>query len=122
MDENKKRQLILAEVDLDDALHRFLDMEDMFERFLLQYADDDSINEIQRCLDNRDVLGLFKATHGMKGHAGNLGLKSIFRLTEDITELTRGKEDPAEVDFDKIEALVKELRETNEKLLQIIRL
>ena len=120
MDTDKKNALIEKGVSYDEALHRFLGMEEMYERFLLQYASDESMGNIIQGLNDNDIVAVFKAAHGMKGLAGNLGITSVYELANSVTEMTRGKESMDEVDRDLLADSIEELRKADSDISAII--
>lgn len=121
MEDIKREVLIEQGVNLNDAMHRFLNMEEMYIKFLLRYSEDKSIETMRDAVADSNVEAVFKAAHALKGLAGNLGLDNIYRMSSEITELTRGKSSADEVDMKLVADKIGILAEAHEKLAEVIR-
>lgn len=71
MDENKKRLLEAAGVDIEDALSRFMNNEALMIRMLLRFAEDKNFSRLRQAMEEKDVSGAFEAAHALKGLTGN---------------------------------------------------
>ena len=90
MDEKIKHTFIDAGIDVDDDMHRFMDREDLFVRFMKQYPDDDSLKLLTEDIDRGDVHEAFEHAHALKGVAGNLGFKTMLESLVPVVEKLRG--------------------------------
>ncbi|MCR4650200.1 MAG: Hpt domain-containing protein [Lachnospiraceae bacterium] len=120
MDINIKDELVKKGVDYGGALHRFLDMEDMYINFLKTYAEDNSFEEIRTSIADRDAESAFVAAHNMKGLAINLGLNVVAGVTTQLAEQLRDKAYD-ELDIEKVNALIENLSEVNKEYVDLIR-
>ena len=68
----------------EDALMRFLNREDMLEKFLLKFLDDPSYANILKSYADGDREGTGHAAHALKGVAANLGLEKLRAASEKL--------------------------------------
>lgn len=78
--------------DVDGALERFLDDEDLYEKCLLTFVDDESFAGLKEALDGKDYEQAFNCAHTLKGVAANLGLTPLYEAIVGIVEPLRGKD------------------------------
>ena len=57
-------------------------LNDLFDSYLQQVPE--LLSEISTCADTRDIQGLSKALHSLKGASANMGAVSVSRLCQDI--------------------------------------
>jgi HPt (histidine-containing phosphotransfer) domain-containing protein len=119
MNESLKKEMIDYGMDLDGALHRFLGMEEMYVSFLHKYVQDESISNMEKAYEQKDVEELFKAAHSIKGLSSNLGINPVWDVSSKLTEMTRNKT-LAEVNLDEIRSLMDELNEKDKAIRDII--
>ena len=120
--DNAVREVLLSQgVNLEDAMHRFLDMEEMYIKFLVKYSEEKSIENMKNALETRDVETVFKSAHSYKGLAGNLGLERIYGMASEVTELTRGKSNSDEVDFELLAEKIAVLCTADNEMRETIR-
>ncbi len=120
MNEEGKRSLIEAGVDYDGALHRFLNNESMYEKFLVKFPDDVNYENILRLQGERKYEEIFSFSHTLKGTAGNLGLEPIRVVASSITELIRGK-NPDEIDRTAVDRQIDLLKDEYAKMCSAIK-
>ena len=121
MNEQKKNALIEAGVELDEAIHRFMGMEDMYEKFLLRYTEDNCLEDMKKALEDRDVESIFKSAHYMKGLAANLELTPVKEQAHIVTEKTRGRESLTDEEFLELEELIEELSDRDKTMTEVIK-
>jgi len=115
-----KSKLVAAGVDYDGALHRFLNNEAMYERFLLKFPEDVNYENIVRLEAEGKFGEIFSFAHTLKGTAGNLGLTPISTVASAITELCRGKSGD-EIDKAAVSMQIAKLTEVNAAMCQVIK-
>ncbi|MBE5857604.1 MAG: Hpt domain-containing protein [Lachnospiraceae bacterium] len=120
MNEEGKRSLIDAGVDYDGALHRFLNNETMYEKFLVKFPDDVNYGNILRLQEEGKYEEIFSFSHTLKGTAGNLGLEPVRVVASSITELIRGK-NPADIDKDAVDRQISLLKDEYAKMCDAIK-
>ena len=110
-----KEALISAGVDLEDALHRFMDNEDLLERMLKKFPADQSFIDLQTALKNENCEDAFRAAHTLKGVSGNLSFKKLFTALCEQVEALRSN------DLARAKQLMPSVSEAYEKIMQVIR-
>ena len=78
--------------DVDGAMERFLDDEDLYEKCLLTFVDDESFAGVKNALENKDYEQAFNCAHTLKGVAANLGLTPLYDAIVGIVEPLRAKD------------------------------
>lgn len=89
MDAGKRSRLEAAGIDVEEALGRFMDNEELMLRFLLRFPQDENFALLRQALEQGDVRRAFEAAHTLKGVAGNLSVTGVFRQTGRLVELLR---------------------------------
>ena len=101
--------------DVDGALERFLDDEEMYMDFLHQIAGEETITKLGEAIDAEDAQRAFDCAHTLKGVHGNMGLTPLYLLDHQIVEpLRKGS-------FQKVKENYEKLIAENEKLKNILR-
>ena len=90
MELEKRRLLEAAGVDAEEALGRFMDNEGLMMMFLLRFPADESFARLCRAMEQEDAAAAFEAAHTLKGVAGNLSIRPLFRQAGALTEDLRG--------------------------------
>lgn len=72
--------------------------DDFIERMLDKFFAKNTYNDILSSYERKDFESLFESVHSFKGVVGNLGLSSLFDISNVITEATRSLK---EVNIDK---------------------
>ncbi len=119
MSELLKQKLKENGADVEGTLHRFMNNDALFLKFIRKFKDDQNYAILKKHLDEKNYEEAFKAAHTLKGVSANLGLNPIFDRASAVTELLRGKE-PSEVDVAKVEEEKNALEEAYKRFLQII--
>lgn len=81
-----REDFIEAGIDYDSAMNLFMGKQEIYERFLVKFLKDESYNQIKEAIAGKDCEAAFKASHTLKGVAGNLSLKYLAKTASDITE------------------------------------
>lgn len=89
MKSEQKMLLANAGIDFDSALARFMGNEALCFRFLMKFAEDPSYDALCEALAQGDCESAFRASHTLKGVAGNLSLTALFDALSAQAELLR---------------------------------
>lgn len=119
MSELLKQKLKENGADVEGTLHRFMNNDALFLKFILKFKDDQNYAILKKHLDDKNYEEAFKAAHTLKGVSANLGLNPIFERASAVTELLRGK-DASEVDAAKVEEEKNALEEAYQRFIRII--
>ena len=63
--------------------------EDFVKRMLLKFLDSSIYNDLLEVTNNKDIVGIFNATHMLKGVAGNLSLTPLQEKASRVCEMVR---------------------------------
>ncbi len=89
MKQNLRLALLRCETDLDGALHRFAENEELYESCLSAFLEDQTIAEIDDKIDTESWDEVFTAVHAIKGLAGNMGFVPLFHSSAEMVVLIR---------------------------------
>lgn len=78
-----------AECDVEGALARFLDDEELYEQFYGELLNDDAFGKLGLALEERRISDAFEYAHTLKGIIGNMGLTPLFETVCEIVEPLR---------------------------------
>ena len=78
-----------AECDVEGALARFLDDEDLYVQFYGELLKDEAFNNLGVALEKGRLYEAFEFAHTLKGIIGNMGLTPMFNIVCDIVEPLR---------------------------------
>ncbi|MBO7179246.1 MAG: Hpt domain-containing protein [Clostridia bacterium] len=78
-----------AECDVDAALERFLDDEDLYEQFYSALLNDEAFSNLGEALNENRLQDAFEYAHTLKGVIGNMGLTPLYETVCDIVEPLR---------------------------------
>ncbi len=101
--------------DYDDALSRMMN-DVLIDKFIIKFLDDRTIEEFKAAVQANDIIAIFRASHTMKGVAGNLGFTRLAAAASDLTEHVRGRE-TGDVDT----ALVQEFNDAYDAVCTAVR-
>jgi HPt (histidine-containing phosphotransfer) domain-containing protein len=82
-------------IDVNAALSRMLNKEEMYKKFLRKFREDKNTTELKTLLDSAETLSpedaekIFHTSHTIKGVAGNLGLTALYNESSYICEASR---------------------------------
>lgn len=114
-----RAKLEAAGVDYAGAVHRFLNNDSMYEKFLVKFLEDENYKKLEDGIASGDYANIFPFTHTIKGTAGNLGLVPVSKVADIITELVRNKT-AEEIDCAAVDSNMLELREEYKKMCDVI--
>lgn len=89
MDIKYKRQLLATGTDLDSTLDRFMNNEDLYEKFLVKFLEDKNFAELKKNLELKNYEEAFVNAHTLKGVSANLGLDSVYNVLIPMVEELR---------------------------------
>lgn len=78
-----------AECDVEGALARFLDDEELYEQFYGELLKDEAFEKLGLALEEKRLSDAFEYAHTLKGVIGNMGLTPMFETVCDIVEPLR---------------------------------
>lgn len=70
-------KMVKAGIDVNEGIHRFNGKKEMYEKFLLNFPQNDLYGKLVEAIDNQDVKEAFQAGHALKGVTGNLSMKEF---------------------------------------------
>ena len=89
MNEENKKLLLEAGVDLDRTMERFMNNEGLYLKFLKRFPEDPNFAQMKENIAGGQYEEAFKNAHTLKGLSGNLGLESFYLSLIHISEPTR---------------------------------
>lgn len=84
-----KAELSEIGINLEDAMKRFLNNEELLEKFLKKFLQDANYHSLLSAVEAGDCEAAFRAGHSLKGVAGNLSLQPLFECTRKQVEFFR---------------------------------
>lgn len=78
--------------DVEGALERFLDDEELYLQCLNIFSTDENFAKLKEYIDSKSYQDAFDSAHTLKGVAGNLGLTPLYMAIIDIVESLRAKD------------------------------
>jgi HPt (histidine-containing phosphotransfer) domain-containing protein len=98
-------------VDVNGTVERFVGNDDLYVKFLMEFAETERFPDIYQALENRNTQGLIMLVHKLKGVGGNLGMPDIYTLGEEIIEqLNANSYDGLDEKLHKLEELSSKVR------------
>jgi HPt (histidine-containing phosphotransfer) domain-containing protein len=89
MEDTTRNALVNAGINLESALDRFMDDEEMYFEFLLQFLDENGLPALQKTVASGDVKNAFDAAHTLKGVCANLSIDVMSDIVEPMVETLR---------------------------------
>lgn len=77
--------------DLDGALRRFLNDNELYEQCFFQFMEDENFALLDEAVRSRDYQRAFEAAHTIKGVAGNMGLTPLYNAASELAEALRAQ-------------------------------
>jgi histidine phosphotransfer protein HptB len=74
MDINYKRQLLARGVALDTTLDRFMNNENLYEKFLIKFLEDENFTELKENLKEKKYEKAYTNAHTLKGVCAKFGV------------------------------------------------
>ena len=90
MTQEQKEMLKKSNIDVDDAMERFLDNEELYMKFLLKFQEEDeNFQKMKEALKEDKGEEDFKLAHTVKGVAGNLSINGLYEVIVPYVEYLR---------------------------------
>lgn len=80
-----------AGINVDTALKRFWDDEEMYFEFLNSFVEDTLMSRLKQAVQNGSVDDAFEAAHALKGLCANLSIDSMSKMIVPMVEILRGR-------------------------------
>ena len=114
MDAQTKANLEACGVDLNTTMERFMGKEELLFKFLKKFLNDESFNNLVKCMDEKEFEAAFSHAHTLKGVAANLGLGNLSNSTSALVEKLRAK------DYTDYEGMVEEIKKDYRESVEMI--
>lgn len=89
MTQEQKEMLKKVNIDLEDAMERFLNNEELYRKFLLKFLEDENFSQMKMALWSGEGEQAFKYAHTVKGVAGNLSINGLYEVMAPYIEYLR---------------------------------
>lgn len=89
MENTTKSFLTEAGINVESAMNRFLDDEEMYFEFLNEFLDDNLINKLEQAVNDEQVQEAFDIAHTLKGVCANLSIDSLSCIVNPMVEILR---------------------------------
>ena len=73
-------------IDYVDAMDRFCDNAELYERLALKYLDDGHLVALQAAMEAKDYSEGYSQAHALKGVAGNLSFKDLYECAALVSD------------------------------------
>lgn len=91
MTDERKAILQAGGFNVDEAMNRFMNSEQLWIKFLKKFKADLSFRNLVEAIEEKDVEKAFAAAHTLKGITGNLAMTRFNALISEQTEHLRGE-------------------------------
>ncbi|MBQ3841644.1 MAG: Hpt domain-containing protein [Ruminiclostridium sp.] len=98
---------------VDEGISRCLDDEEFYIDLVKSVIPDERIDELEKCIANKDFDKAFEVAHALKGMYGNISITPIYEPVSEITELLRERKD---TDYS---AYLEQAKEQKRKLVEL---
>lgn len=110
-----REKLLMAGIDMEDAMGRFLGNENLLLKFLKKFPDDSNYEYFKKSMSEKKYDEAFKAAHALKGLCGNLSLKNLYETVSREVEMLRSE------NYQEAEELMPDVVSEYEKVLEILK-
>ncbi len=115
--ESAKRELLMQYgFDVEGAMRRFLNNEQLYKKCLKKLLSDESMEKLMKAYHKGAVEDAFKAAHTMKGFVSNLGIEKLHQLLIPLVEELRGGSMPEQAKILQLEEVYREIYELIENM------
>lgn len=104
-----------AGIEYENGVHRLCGKEDLYQRFLKKFIEDESFNELKMNIEQNRYAEAFKCAHTLKGIAGNLSMERLYEPCCELVEVLRNGQ------YDAIDEFFKQVSEAYEKVIEAIK-
>ena len=91
MTDETRKMLENAGYDVNGALARFVNNENLYFMFMKKFKNDENYMKIEGALAAENYEEVYSAVHALKSVAGNLGIQDVFEKTVEMLALIKGK-------------------------------
>lgn len=116
MTDAKKAVLEAGGFNVEEAMKRFMNNEQLWIKFLKKFKADDSYEKLIKAMEEGDREKAFAAAHTLKGITGNLAMFRLNGLISEQTEHLRGTEESMEA----AAAMMPQIGELYEESIRVI--
>lgn len=114
---NMERELLEQHgFDVNGAMKRFLNNEQLYIKCLKKFLTDESMNSLKAAFVAGNAEDGFKAAHTMKGFVANLGMEKLHQALNPVVEKLRAGSVPEQDELNGIEEIYKEMYELIENI------
>lgn len=85
-----KEILVSHGIEYDKGLARFAGDVEIYEMVLMSFLEDTCLETAKAALEKGDYETIFAVTHELKGSSGNCDMTRLFRISDELCEMTRG--------------------------------
>ena len=110
----EREKLIAAGIDYDNALCRFAGKENLYEKYLVKFKDDNHLKLALEAKEQGNYEEMLKAIHTMKGVVGTLGMTALFQACAAVVNAIRAKQ------LERLDELVEHVKKEYEKMIEIL--
>ena len=89
MSEVLSKEQLEQYIDIDEGLGRVRNNKTLYKRMLDMFLNSKETGEFEAFIEQKDCEEASKSAHAIKGIAGNLSLKLLFKLSTDLVEELR---------------------------------
>lgn len=114
--QEQKAVLETAGFNVEEAMKRFMNNEQLWIKFLKKFKADSSYADLVKAMEEKDATRAFEASHTLKGITGNLALSRFHDLISEQTEYLRGTEN----NFEAAAAMMPQIAEVYENTIKTI--
>lgn len=97
MTEEFRNELRSIGIELDQALDRCMDCEELYQTLLEMFLEDENFEELQQAVTAGNVERAFQCAHTLKGVTGNIGFEPLFSQIVPLVEIFRKGNFPADI-------------------------
>ncbi|MBD5096495.1 MAG: Hpt domain-containing protein [Lachnospiraceae bacterium] len=90
MEDILREKMLDAGVNIETAMERFMNNEQLLVKFLKKFPQDPNYDAMLVAVEEKRYEDAFKAAHTLKGVCGNLSLESLYENVCKVVELLRG--------------------------------
>lgn len=92
-------KLALYGIDYVDAMDRFGDNAELYERLALKYLNDTHLVSLQAAIEAHEFSDGYSEAHALKGVAGNLSFVDLFKTAALVSDALYAGESDAAIDY-----------------------
>lgn len=116
-----KQELENADIDYNSGIVRFVGKEELYEKYLRKFLENDSIRLANDEYINQNYNGVLEVIHTLKGNSGTLGMTNLYTNCSTLVDGIRaGRTDEIEFMLYKVETEFNICIEAVKKSLNII--